>query len=148
MKFSYSLVPISRCRDEMWIRDVEFPSLSEPVGFSASPVRRQVIVATGVRREIRRINPIEPAVSPTALCVRRAAAYGDDLLSGLYYRSGLKSGFRSGPPQGGGITQKTGHCRGLSSVTQEPLECGKILWQSVFSTIGAFVIQFLKPFHT
>lgn len=71
---------VSRCRCAMSMRGIDFRAvMGFAIGFSRFPVHEGEFLATGVRRESRRIELASSGVSPTALCGRGAEASGDDL---------------------------------------------------------------------
>ena len=71
---------VSRCRGAMSMRGIDFRAvMGFAIGFSRFPVHEGVFLATGVRRESRRIESASGGVSPTALCGRCAETSGDDL---------------------------------------------------------------------
>ena len=71
---------VSRCRGAMSMRGIDFRGVMGFANvFSMFSVHEGVFLATGVRRESRRIESAPGGVSPTALCGRCAETSGDDL---------------------------------------------------------------------
>src|SRR5665213_1607137 len=74
--------PISRRRGVMSMRGIDCRYvMRRTVAFSRLPAREGVIwiLATGVRRDARKIHPSGRGISPTALCGRGAETSSDDL---------------------------------------------------------------------